>query len=160
MAEAEPILNRSGTAQAARHFLEAKLHTNCWARARRHSVSRFHVSITVPVPLCLRRWHSKNSGSESCWQRCRRWEKVQTDRQTDGQTDRQIDRQRTHTHTLRHPSRSHSSVVYQAQLDVSRKHEAFRGSGANQDSRLLSIICNLSLLYMATKLFRHETLQT
>ena len=63
-------------------------------------------------------------------------------------------------YTLRHPSRSHSSVVYQAQLDVSRKHEAFRGSGANQDSRLFSIICNLSLLYMATKLFRHETLQT
>ena len=57
------------TAQAARHFLEAKLHTNCWARARRCSGA---------VCTCIRRGALRShcvceggthrtGGSESCW---------------------------------------------------------------------------------------------
>ena len=45
-----------------------------------------------------------------------------------------------HTHTHTHLGISHSSVGYQALLDVSGKHEAFRGSGTCLASRLISLV--------------------
>ena len=60
-----------------------------------------------------------------------------------------------HTHLGIHRADTHLLFIKHSLMYL-ESMEAFRGSGANQDSRLFSIICILSLLYMATKLFRHE----